>query len=299
MAFILADRVKVRSQSTGTGDFTLTTTYPGFQGFDAVGDGNETYYLIADGAGNWEVGRGTYFSITSSLTRDTIVSSSNNNLLVNFPAGGKNVSVTFPASLAESYLVGGGGSTTDSFKYFAVSGQTTVSADSSTDTLTLVAGTGISITTNAPADSITISSSGQSTELVNGSYTFSLASDGKLFLSNGSPTAGLSGSSVISTTASVITTIYSTNQYVRGIKLFTLIETFSPYQSQACDVIAVYDQDTNIVHVTSYGLCYTGTSPLGSFDGTYNAGANSIELNVTTTLNSNVRIQVIELFGTD
>ena len=42
------------------------------------------------------------------------------------------------------------------FEKIAVAGQTTVEADSSTDTLTLVAGTGITITTDATTDEITI-----------------------------------------------------------------------------------------------------------------------------------------------
>ncbi len=45
------------------------------------------------------------------------------------------------------------------FLNVAVSGQDTVSADEHTDTLTLVAGTNVSITTDASADSVTISSS--------------------------------------------------------------------------------------------------------------------------------------------
>jgi len=46
--------------------------------------------------------------------------------------------------------------TTNSFETIAVSGQTDVVADSSTDTLTLVEGSGIEITTNATTDTITI-----------------------------------------------------------------------------------------------------------------------------------------------
>ena len=52
---------------------------------------------------------------------------------------------------------GGGG---NSFETIAVSGQSNVVADSSTDTLTLVAGTNITITTNATTDTITIAASG-------------------------------------------------------------------------------------------------------------------------------------------
>jgi hypothetical protein len=47
----------------------------------------------------------------------------------------------------------------NAFSNVAVAGQTTVAADSKTDTLTLVAGTGISITTDASTDSVTITNS--------------------------------------------------------------------------------------------------------------------------------------------
>ena len=50
----------------------------------------------------------------------------------------------------------GGGSGSDSFKTISVAGQSDVIADSSTDTLTIVEGTGITITTNANTDAITL-----------------------------------------------------------------------------------------------------------------------------------------------
>jgi hypothetical protein len=55
---------------------------------------------------------------------------------------------------------GGGGSSSNSFANIAVSGQSNVVADSSTDILTLAAGSGISITTDAGSDTITIAASG-------------------------------------------------------------------------------------------------------------------------------------------
>jgi hypothetical protein len=58
-----------------------------------------------------------------------------------------------------------GGSASDSFSTISVSGQDNVVADSSTDTLTLVNGTNVSITTNAAADSITINSTGNFTSV--------------------------------------------------------------------------------------------------------------------------------------
>jgi hypothetical protein len=61
--------------------------------------------------------------------------------------------------------IGSGGSTSDSFKTISVTGQDSVVADSSTDTLSLVAGTNVSITTDATADSITINSTGNYTSV--------------------------------------------------------------------------------------------------------------------------------------
>ena len=98
---VLKDRVKVRSRTQGTGTFTLEQTVDGFQSFDAVGDGNETYYGIVDQVGNWEIGRGTYTAIGTTLSRTTVLSSSNSNQLVDFEEGSKNVFCTFPASIAQ------------------------------------------------------------------------------------------------------------------------------------------------------------------------------------------------------
>ena len=55
--------------------------------------------------------------------------------------------------------VSGGGSVSDAFKNIAVSGQSNIVADSSTDTLTLAAGDNITLTTNASTDTVTIASS--------------------------------------------------------------------------------------------------------------------------------------------
>ena len=99
MAFVLADRVQETTTTTGTGTVTLAGAVSGFQSFAAVGNGNTTFYTIADTTGTyWEIGIGTYTSSGTTLSRDTVLSSSNSGSLVNFPAGTKNVFVTFPAS---------------------------------------------------------------------------------------------------------------------------------------------------------------------------------------------------------
>ena len=58
---------------------------------------------------------------------------------------------------------GGGGTASNSFSTISVSGQSNVVADSSTDILTLIAGSNISITTNATNDSITFTATDTNT----------------------------------------------------------------------------------------------------------------------------------------
>ena len=100
MAFVVADRVQVTVSAPGSATtITLGAAVTGFQDFAVIGNGNSTYYTIADQSGsNWEVGVGTYTSSGTTLSRDTVLSSSNSGSLVNFSAGTKNVFVTLPAS---------------------------------------------------------------------------------------------------------------------------------------------------------------------------------------------------------
>ena len=102
MPLVLSDRVLETSTTTGTGTFSLAGATTGFQGFSSgVGDGNTTYYTITlESAGEWEVGIGTYTLSGSTLSRDTILSSSNSGSAVNFSAGTKNVFTTLPAERA-------------------------------------------------------------------------------------------------------------------------------------------------------------------------------------------------------
>jgi hypothetical protein len=98
MALILADRVKENTTTTGTGTIVLGGAQTGYQSFAVVGNGNTTYYTIADQTGpTWEVGIGTYYSGNVSLARTTILSSSNAGAVANFTAGTKDVFVTYPS----------------------------------------------------------------------------------------------------------------------------------------------------------------------------------------------------------
>lgn len=107
MAFVVKDRVKETTTTTGTGTVTLAGAATGFQSFSAIGNANNTYYCIAGQTGSeWEVGIGTYTSAGTTLSRDTVLASSNSGSLVNFSAGTKDVFVTYPATYA-SFAVAG------------------------------------------------------------------------------------------------------------------------------------------------------------------------------------------------
>ena len=98
MALVVNDRVKETSTTTGTGVLTLAGAVTGFETFSsAIGNTNTTYYAIVNTINaEFEVGLGTVGAGT--LTRTTVISSSNSDSAVDFAAGTKNVFCTLPAS---------------------------------------------------------------------------------------------------------------------------------------------------------------------------------------------------------
>jgi len=193
MALVLADRVKETTTSTGTTAINLAGAATGYQTFSsAVGDANTTYYTIADQTGaNWEVGIGTYTTSGNTLSRDTVLSSSNAGSLVDFTTGVKDVFVSYPA---EKALYSGGdigtpasGTLTNctGYTYANLSGtvptwnQNTTGtaanvtglvavANGGTGTATpaLVAGSNVTITGTWPNQTIAASSGGSATKTI-------------------------------------------------------------------------------------------------------------------------------------
>lgn len=99
----LADRVKETSTTTGTGTLSLAGAVAGYRSLVAgIGTGNQCYYCIEhQTAAEWEVGIGTVTDASpDTLSRTTVLASSNGGSLVNLSAGTKNVFVTYPAGRA-------------------------------------------------------------------------------------------------------------------------------------------------------------------------------------------------------
>lgn len=85
MAYVLANRIKETSATTGTGSLTLAGAVAQF----AAATGNIAngatvdYTIVSDDGTNWEAGQGV-FTDPSTLSRDTVHASSNAGSLVNF-----------------------------------------------------------------------------------------------------------------------------------------------------------------------------------------------------------------------
>ena len=100
MAFVIADRVRETTTTTGTGTINLLGAVTNFETFTAnLSNSDTTYYAIVDSTNNdFEVGLGTFTSSGTTLARTTIIASSNSNSAVNFGVGTKDVFITVPAS---------------------------------------------------------------------------------------------------------------------------------------------------------------------------------------------------------
>ena len=101
MAFILHDRVKESTTTTGTGTIDLDGAIGGFKTFVAgIGTTNRTYYaIVGRTTTEFEIGLGTVTDAsTDTLSRDNVISSSNGDAKVSFSAGTKDVFCTLPAS---------------------------------------------------------------------------------------------------------------------------------------------------------------------------------------------------------
>ena len=103
MAFILKDRVKETTTTTGTSAYSLggsSATFDAFQTY--MSNGDTTYYSVAHttvGTDEWEVGIGTW-NTGNTLSRTTVLAGSNGTSAVNFGSGSKEIFMTYPADKA-------------------------------------------------------------------------------------------------------------------------------------------------------------------------------------------------------
>jgi len=101
MALVYYDRVKDTFTTTGTGTLTVANSAPtGYLPTSTVGNANSSYFVAYDAAqANWEVWLGTYTTSGTTLSRTTILASSNAGSAVSWAAGSKTLELVSPALL--------------------------------------------------------------------------------------------------------------------------------------------------------------------------------------------------------
>jgi hypothetical protein len=179
---------------------------------------------------------------------------------------GANITLTTSGNSITIESAGGsGGTTSDSFTTVAVSGQASVVAESSTDTLTLVPGTGISITTNANTDSVTISNSISDFSALTDATSASLTVDEFYLPAITALTVSNSGASSYRFDQYGTTdnpTVYAINGTTIAFKLTA---TGHPFLIQTPGGL---NYNTGLIHVSPAGVVSTGTSAQGKDSGT-------------------------------
>jgi len=156
--------------SDGTIDLSVTGGGSVSEAFKTISVSGQSD-VVADGATDTlTFVAGSNITLTTDASGDsiTIASADTNTQLTqeqvedfaaNVVVAGANITKTYDDAAGTLTLAATGGAA-NAFSTLAVSGQSNVVADAATDTLTLVAGTGMTLTTDASADSITFTSSG-------------------------------------------------------------------------------------------------------------------------------------------
>jgi plastocyanin len=197
--------------SAGTDTITITNTGSGGGGASGVSSGTATrlaYYsstgsVVQDSGANltWS---GTLLAVTGSISASSAITVNGSNVLT-------------AASLPSA------------FSTISVAGQTNVVADTTSDTLTFIAGTGMTITTSAAGDSVTFASSPSLTELSD--VTLTTPSDGQVLKYNS-----------------------ATSQWINGTDLS------GSGSSNAFSTISVFAQDNIVADTSSDTLSFTAGS---------------------------------------
>lgn len=209
---LLADRVLETSITAGTGTLTLAGAVSGYRSFNsAFTNGNIVFYTVDDGAGNWEVGYGTIG--TGTLTRTTVLESSNANALVVFSSASKRVYCTAPtpALLPDQ--------TSQNGKVLTTNGTTPSWTTPNAGTVTSVTGTAPIVSSGGATPAISIPAA---TSSVNGYLT---STDWTTFNGKGSgsvttvsvvSTNGFTGTVANATTTPAITITTSITGVLKG-----------------------------------------------------------------------------------
>lgn len=94
----LHDRIKETSYTIGTGNFTLNGAANGFSSFGSVYENGENVFYAATDGTFYEIGSGVYVTGVQNSLKRFPFRSSNNNAIVSFGEGLKEIFATYPAT---------------------------------------------------------------------------------------------------------------------------------------------------------------------------------------------------------
>jgi hypothetical protein len=184
----------------------------------------------------------------------------------------------------------------NAFSNIAVSGQTTVAADAKTDTFTLVAGTGVTLTTDAGADSITIAASAS-----NSFETLAVAGQTSIVADSSTDTLTIAAGTGITLTTNATTDTLTITNSATGANAFGNVAVSGQTTVAADstnDTLTLAAASSNIVLTTdastdtvTIGLASTpsvdgivlGTSGILSSSGSISLGTGDLSCDKVTT----------------
>jgi len=180
---------------------------------------------------------------------------------------GTGIQITTDAN-TDTVTITNSGSAINTFSTIAVTGQSNVVADSSTDTLTLTAGTGIQITTDANTDAITITSTASA-----GATTFAALTDNAGLTADQFYLPAITKLTVTASGSSAYLfdqytgnnpTVYAISGTTIAFDLGTGALSSHPFLIRFSGA----NYSTGLVHVTTTGTVTTGSSAQGKTSGT-------------------------------
>ena len=221
--------------------------------------------IVADSAtDSLTFSAGSNITLTTNASTDTItIAASGGEITVQEEGSSLSTAATTLNFVGAGVTATGSGATKtitvpqqDLFKTIAVSGQGDVVADSATDTLTLAAGSGISLTTDASTDTITITNSGSS----------AAASDTlkRFVYTTSSSTTAFTGSDDNSQTLSY--TIGAVQVYLNGV-LQKLTTDYAETNSSTITFVNAVPSGNVVEIVAFYRTIGTGNSVVNQFTG--------------------------------
>ena len=221
--------------------------------------------IVADSAtDSLTFSAGSNITLTTNASTDTItIAASGGEVTVQEEGSSLSTAATTLNFVGAGVTATGSGATKtitvpqqDLFKTIAVSGQGDVVADSATDTLTLAAGSGISLTTDASTDTVTITNSGSS----------SAASDTlkRFVYTTSSSTTAFTGSDDNSQTLSY--TIGAVQVYLNGV-LQKLTTDYAETNSSTITFVNAVPSGNVVEIVAFYRTIGTGNSVVNQFTG--------------------------------